>query len=63
MNYFNLIGLFLLVVGGSILAVSRGSRRVNGTAGFDAATMVALACFIGAIALFIVAVATRSSGG
>jgi hypothetical protein len=62
MNVLIVLGLFLLVVGGSILAVRRGSSRVDGTAGFDSATKVALACFVGAIVLFIVAVATRSSG-
>lgn len=62
MNFLIVVGLFLLVVGVSILAVSRGSRRVNGTAGFEAATKFALACVVGAIMLFIVAVATRSRG-
>lgn len=59
LHYLFLIGLLLPCVGGSILAVNQGSRRANGTAGFDVATKGALACFAGSIALFVVAVATH----
>jgi Tfp pilus assembly protein PilW len=60
MNSLVLVGLFLLVVGGSILLASRGSRRANGIAGLDAATKVALALIVSAIVLFVFAIANRS---